>query len=116
MRGLAPSDRGNLTTANQEFAQAVSIDPGFQKAVTQVNATGQSVQAQNRSSPQAARRAAQMNRARQAVHRIRRNPAGLRSAALRNLTERQRAVLSEVLGQDRIGKLFLLEIVFRAGG
>ena len=115
-RGLEASDRGDLATANQEFAQAVSIDPGFQKAVVQVQVTSQSVQARNRSSPQAARRAAQMNRARRAVRQIRRNPAGLRPAALRNLTDRQRAVLSEVLGQDRIGKLFLLEIVFRAGG
>jgi TolB-like protein len=115
-RGLEASDRGDLATASQEFAEAASFDPDFQMAQLQLQSTSRSAAARRRSSPQAARRAAQLNRARQAVRRIRRNPAGLRPAALKNLTDRQRAVLSEVLGQDRLGKLFLLEIVFRPGG
>ena len=115
-RGLEASDRGDLSMASQEFAEAATFDPNFQMAQLQLQNTSRSAAARTRSSPQAARRAAQLNRARQAVQRIRRNPAGLRPAALRNLTDRQRAVLSEVLGQDRLGKLFLLEIVFRAGG
>ena len=114
-RGLEASDRGDLVTASREFSEAAGFDPGFQMAQLQVQATSRSVAARTRSSPQAARRAARLNRARRAVQRIRRNPAGLRPAALRNLTDRQRAVLSEVLGQDRVGKLFLLEIVFRPG-
>ena len=114
-RGLEASDRGDLTTASQEFAEATSLDPSFQMAQLQLQNTSQAAAARTRSSPQAARRAAQLNRARRAVQRIRRNPAGLRPAALKNLTDRQRAVLSEVLGQDRLGKLFLLEIVFRPG-
>ena len=115
-RGLEASDRGDFTTAGQEFAEAANLDPGFQMAQLQLQNASQVANARNRSSPQAARRAARLNRARQVVRRIRRNPAGLRPAALKNLTDRQRAVLSEVLGQDRLGKLFLLEIVFRPGG
>ena len=75
-RGLEASDRGDLATASEEFAEAASIDPAFEMARLQLQNTSRSAAARTRSSPQAARRAAQISRARQAVQRIRRNPAG----------------------------------------
>lgn len=115
-RGLEASDRGDFGVANQEFAEALQLDPNFGPAQAQLQASSGSAAARTRSSPQAARRAAHLSKVRQAVQAIRHNPGGLRPAALKNLTDKQRAVLAEVLGQDRLSHLLLLQIVFRRPG
>jgi TolB-like protein len=116
-RGLAASDAGDSQAAEAQFAEAASIDPSFalaqqkqQLAAAVSAATG--VQATRRLSAQASRLARQ----RAAVRALRNAPASVRQRMLAKLGQRQRAVLAEVLGQDRVGTAILLELVFRRPG
>lgn len=116
-RGLVASDAGNFQAAEAEFAEAASIDPSFALAQQQQQlaasvAAASGVQATRQLSAQASRLARQ----RAAVRALRNAPASVRQRMLAKLGQRQRAVLAEVLGQDRVGTAILLELVFRRPG
>jgi Mg/Co/Ni transporter MgtE len=53
---------------------------------------------------------------RQAVQLLNDAPAAVRDRILQNLGAQKRAVLSELLGQDRVGQTTLLELIFRGPG
>lgn len=112
-RGLASSDAGDFEQAEQHFAEAAELDPAFGLATAR--------RALNRSRTGNARRTLQGQamrtvRKRQAVRAIRNAPASARAQILRHMTQKQRAVLAEVLGQDRLGTSILLELVLRRPG
>jgi len=116
-RGLSATDAGEFAQAEAFFAEATSLDPGFVLAQgrrqSAARAAGAGVgQATQRLSAQASRLARQ----RAAVAAIRNAPASVRQRMLQNLGQRKRAVLAEVLGQDRLGTAILLELVFRRPG
>ncbi|MFQ5536820.1 MAG: CsgG/HfaB family protein [Gemmatimonadota bacterium] len=114
-RGLEALDRGSFQEAEAAFAEAQRLDPSFALA------------AQRRETAASARRASQdrthiqgtaMRRAqrRRAVHALRGASASTRRRLLQRLSKRRRAVLAEVLGQDRVGQTILLELVFKVPG
>lgn len=114
-RGLEALDAGRWADAQQHFDEATGLDPSFALAASRGSVARRAVQgADVRSRIQA--RAAMSARRRQAVQALRTSPAAVRNRILRRLDPRKRAVLAEVLGQDRIGTAILLELVFRVPG
>ena len=114
-RGLEALDTGRWADAQQHFEEATSLDPSFALAASRGSVARRAVQgADVRNRIQA--RAALSARRRQAVQALRTSPAAVRNRILRRLDPRKRAVLAEVLGQDRIGTAILLELVFRVPG
>jgi tetratricopeptide (TPR) repeat protein len=117
-RGLEASDAGDFTQAERYFAQASELDPSFALAQSRRQSASRAAGARG---PAASRRiaaqATRMARQRAAVRALRNAPASVRQRMLQRLTAHQRAVLAEVLGQDRVGSAILLELVFtRPGG
>lgn len=111
-RGLAAEDRGEYAAAAQHFAEAARIDPSFSLAAGR----RQRVAERAGAARSLQERAAFAARRRQAVRTLRDAPAAARARILRHMTQKQRAVLAEVLGQDRLGTAVLLELVFRRPG
>jgi TolB-like protein len=116
-RGLQATDAGDFRQAEQHFAEAVDIDPAFGMAQARRQSAARasavrSVQATRQLQAQAQRLA----KRRAAVQALRNAPASVRQQILKKLGQRKRAVLAEVLGQDRIGQTILLELVFRRPG
>jgi tetratricopeptide (TPR) repeat protein len=116
-RGLAASDAGNFSLAGEEFREASRIDPSFSlsqsRAVEAASLVPSSV-------TQAAADLAGLARGeglqREAVERLTNAPAAIRQRVLSNLGQQQRSVLAEILGQDRVGQVILLELVFQGPG
>lgn len=116
-RGIAAENAGDFGQARQHYDAAARIDPGFalarQRAAT-VARLASLVDGALVSS--LADRAQRLALQRDAVRLLRNAPAAARNRILANLTPQQRAVLAEVLGQDRIGQVILLELVFTPPG
>lgn len=116
-RGIAAENAGDFPQARQHYQAAVDIDPGFALArnraqsVARLAGTVDVATAAN-----LAGRARQLALQRDAVRLLRNAPDGARARILSNLSPQQRAVLAEVLGQDRLGQVILLELVFTPPG
>ena len=116
-RGIAAENEGDFAQAREHYDAAASIDPGFalarQRAATVARLAFlvDGALASNLVS-----RARQLALQRDAVRLLRGAPSAARERILANLSPQQRAVLAEVLGQDRIGQVILLELVFTAPG
>jgi tetratricopeptide (TPR) repeat protein len=114
-RGIAAENAGDFGQASQHYQEALSIDPGFALAGARAASVRRLVGSLDGAlasglAGQAQRLALQ----RDAVRLLRSAPAGARNRILANLSPLQRAVLAEVLGQDRVGQVILLELVFTA--
>jgi TolB-like protein len=114
-RGLAASDAGDLDAARASFAEAARIDPSFQLAQANSQRTERVTRARG-AAVDAPARAARLSRVRRQVAAIRRLPPTARQHVLRNVGKKHRAVLAEVLGQDRIGNSILIELIFVPAG
>jgi tetratricopeptide (TPR) repeat protein len=116
-RGIAAENAGDYGQAGQHYDAALAIDPAFALAgaraasVARLTGLGDGALASGLAG-QARRLALQ----RDAVRLLRAAPAGGRDRILANLSPQQRAVLAEVLGQDRVGQVILLELVFTPPG
>jgi len=116
-RGIAAENAGDYGQAGQHYDAALAIDPAFALAgaraasVARLAGLGDGALASGLAG-QARRLALQ----RDAVRLLRAAPAGGRDRILANLSPQQRAVLAEVLGQDRVGQVILLELVFTPPG
>ena len=53
---------------------------------------------------------------REAIQRLTNAPAAIQQRVLTNLGQQQRSVLAEILGQDRVGQVILLELIFTGPG
>jgi TolB-like protein len=115
-RGIAAENAGDYGQASQHFDAARRIDPGFQLAQTRGQAAARLADAATVAVAGAASLAQGIATQRQAVNLIRNAPPGLRQRVLSNLSDSKRAVLAEVLGQDRVGQAVLLELIFRSPG
>ena len=116
-RGIAAENAGDFGQAREHYEAAASIDPGFALAQARAATVARLVAlADGALASTLAGRAQRLALQRDAVRLIRNAPAAARSRVLANLTAQQRAVLAEVLGQDRIGQVILLELVFTAPG
>jgi len=115
-RGLAAADAGDLALAEQSFAEAESLDPSFSAASTrkQEVASTQAVSTVE-SARQLSSAAQQVSQQKQAVQKMSSAPASIQQI-IQNLGPRPRSVLAEVLGQDRVGQVILLELIFRGPG
>jgi tetratricopeptide (TPR) repeat protein len=114
--GLAAENNGDFGLAEQHYSEASSHDPRFRLAQDRRRFVARfrgfdTVDAARRFSADARRLALR----RDAVRRLRTAPASIRQRVLQDLGAKQRAVLAEVLGQDRIGQAVILELIFRAG-
>ena len=116
-RGLSASDAGDFRQAEVYFAEASSLDPSFALAQSRQQIAARATRARSaRATRQLSAQASRLARQRAAVQAIRNAPASVRQQLLQRLGQRQRAVLAEVLGQDRVGTTILLELVFRRPG
>ncbi|MBT8487846.1 MAG: hypothetical protein HKN72_00205 [Gemmatimonadetes bacterium] len=117
-RGLAAADAGDFGQARQHYAEAAALDPSFALARTRLNrATMLSVpRPALRAAGQIARQAHRIGSRQAAVRLLTNAPASMRQRVLANLGAQKRAVLAELLGQDRVGQVILLELVFRGPG
>ena len=117
-RGLAASDRGDFELATEHYDEAVSLDPSF--SLARSRRTEAAGLAGAVAVPETVARLAQLARSvglrRDAVRQLVDAPAGVRQRVLERLSGQQRAVLAEVLGQDRLGQVILLELVFQVPG
>ncbi len=116
-QGLRAADRGDFELARQHFGRAEQLDPDFALA-SQKRQVAEMAEVAH--SPETTRRlttdAGRLARQRRAVRALRDAPAAVRQRVLRKLDARKRAVLAEVLGQDRVGTVVLLELIFRRPG
>lgn len=116
-RGLMAADRGDFQAAETQFAEATRLDPAFALAAQRRASAARAGQVGSRRSfRRMTGRVTRVAQRRRAVQALRALPAGVRGHVLRQLGQRKRAVLAEVLGQDRVGAAILLELVFRAPG
>ena len=116
-RGLIASDAGDFRQAEVYFAEASSFDPSFALAQSRQQIAARAVGARSgRATRQLSAQASRLARQRAAVQAIRNATASVRQQLLQRLGQRQRAVLAEVFGQDRVGTTILLELVFRRPG
>ena len=115
-RGIAAENAGDFGQAQQHFSAAVRIDPDFAMAEVRGQVAARmaalSADVAGRFSQAIQRVATQ----RQAVDLLRAAPGSLRARILRNLPPDKRAVVAEVLGQDRVGQAGLLQLIFRLPG
>jgi tetratricopeptide (TPR) repeat protein len=116
-RGIAAENAGDFGQAREHYDAAGRIDPGFALAQQHAARVARLVTlvdgALASSLVDGARRLALQ---RDAVRLLRNAPAAARNRILADLNPQQRAVLAEVLGQDRIGQVILLELVFTQPG
>lgn len=115
--GLAAENTGDFDLAEQHYSEATSLDPRFRMAQDRRRFVSRfrgldTVDAARRFSSDARRIALR----RDAVRRLRTAPASIRQRVLQDLGAKQRAVLAEVLGQDRIGQAVILELIFQGPG
>lgn len=116
-RGIAAENAGDYDQARQHFDAAASIDPSFGLARSYARAAALlanpgALATASRVSSLALRISTQ----RQAVQLLRDAPADLRQRILSTLSPEKRAILAELLGQDRVGQAILLELVFVGPG
>ena len=116
-RGLAAQDSGDFEQAEAHFGEATRLDPGFGLAQAKRTQSIRSAAARQASAARAMQsQAARLARQRRMVQRLQASPASVRQRVLASLGQKQRAVIAELLGQDRVGTAILLELVFRAPG
>lgn len=117
-RGLAAADAGDFGQARQHFADAAALDPSFALARARLGqATALSLPAPVlQAASLLARRVHRVGSRQEAVRLLTNAPASIRERVLANLGAKQRAILAELLGQDRVGQVILLELVFRGPG
>ena len=116
-RGLAAADAGDFALADQSFAEAEAIDPGFSQATTQRQEVQQTQSASVQPPTALASSAQTTSLQQQAVQQITAPPpTAPQPIPTSGVGGHQRSVISEVLGQDRIGQVILLELIFRAPG
>lgn len=117
-RGLAAADRGQLGVALEHFDEAASLDPSF--ALARSRRVEAASLAGAVAIPETVARLAQMARRlglrRDAIRRLTGSPSSVWQRVLDSLSRQQRAVLAEVLGQDRVGQAAMLELFFQAPG
>ena len=116
-RGLAATDAGNFAAAQQEFSEAARIDPSFalsQSKAIEIASLVPSNLTQAASDLAGLARGAGMQR--EAIQRLTNAPAAIQQRVLSNLGQQQRSVLAEILGQDRVGQVILLELIFTGPG
>lgn len=117
-RGLAASDAGDFGQAQQHFAAAEALDPGFALAASHrrhaaaISFAASGLQAAGQLAGQAHRLGSMQD----AVRRLTDAPASIRQRVLSRLGAEQRSILAEVLGQDRLGQVVLLELLFQGPG
>jgi len=116
-RGLMAADAGDFALAAQSFAEAESLDPSFALATDQREeaelteaATTAGAAADLSSTAQ------QVSLQQQAVQDLSQSPVSAQQLILGGVAERQRSVIAEVLGQDRVGQATLLELILRVPG
>ena len=116
-RGLAAQDAGDFEQAEAHFGEATRLDPGFGLAQAKRTQSIRSAAARQVSAARAMQsQAARLTQQRRMVQRLQASPASVRQRVLASLGQKQRAVIAELLGQDRVGTAILLELVFRAPG
>lgn len=117
-RGLAAVDAGDFGQARQHFAQAVALDPSFALARAMLNQTAAlSLPVPPvRAVSLLGRRVHRVGSRQEAVRLLTDAPAAIRERVLAHLGARRRAILAEILGQDRVGQVILLELVFQGPG
>lgn len=116
-RGLRAEDVGDFQQAEQHFAEAVDIDPAFGMARARRQSAARAAAVRNvRAARQIQAHVRRLARRRAAVMALRNAPASIRQQILRRLAQRKRAILAEILGQDRLGHTILLQLVFRRPG
>jgi tetratricopeptide (TPR) repeat protein len=116
-RGIAAENAGDYTQARQHFAAAANLDPGFAMAHEHRDTAGRLAEANLDAVPaQVSSTASRVATQRQAVNLLRNAPSSLRDRVLQNLGAQKRAVIQEVLGQDRVGQTVLLELIFTLQG
>jgi tetratricopeptide (TPR) repeat protein len=116
-RGIAAENAGDFSQASQHYDAALAIDPGFALASAHAASVGRLAGPLDAALGSGlAGRARRLALQRDAVRLLRTAPAGVRGRILADLSPQQRAVLAEVLGQDRVGQVILLELVFTVPG
>lgn len=117
-RGLAAADAGDFGQARQHYAEAAALDPSFALARTRLDrATMLSIPPPAlRVAGQIARQAHRLGSRQAAVRLLTNAPASVRQRVLATLGSQKRAIIAEILGQDRVGQVVLLELVFRGPG
>lgn len=117
-RGLLAADAGDFQAAQAHYAEAAQLDPNFSLAQARLGSAArmaavQAVQASMQLQAFAQRLALQ----RAAVLALQNAPASIRRLILTRLTIQQRAVMAEILGEDRVGAPNYVEMIFpRPGG
>lgn len=116
-RGLEASDAGDFELARQEFSRASTIDPSFSLTQQrQVEATRLAPAPAVQNVTTLASAARQVRTRQNAVQQLTQAPAAIQQRVLQNLGVEKRTVLAEILGQDRVGQVILLELIFRGPG
>lgn len=116
-RGIAAENEGNFAQAQQHYDAAVAIDPSFAMARSRAASVSRlAARVDVGLAGDLAARARRLAVQRDAVRSLRGASDSVRRRILANLSPQQRAVLAEVLGQDRVGQVILLELVFTAPG
>ncbi len=116
-RGLAAADAGDFALAEQSFSEAESIDPSFSQATQERQQAQRTQSGTTQQTTQVASTAQTVSLQQQAVQQITQPPpTAPQPVPTSGVGERQRSVISEVLGQDRIGQVILLELIFRPPG
>ena len=116
-RGLAAYDAGDFDLAQQYFSEAAGIDPSFTLTASRRIQAASMVAAGVREAMTTLARFARFDGLqRDAVLALTNAPTAIQQRVLQSLGQQQRAVLAEILGQDRLGQVILLELVFRGPG
>lgn len=117
-RGLAAVDAGRFGQAREHFAEATAFDPGFALAQVMLDrAAALSLPAPAiQAGDQLARLVHRVGSRQAAVRLLTNAPPAIRERVLANLGASKRAILAEILGQDRVGQVILLELVFPGPG
>ena len=115
-RGLAAADAGDFELAEEQFAEAESIDPTFSEATTQREEVQAAQAVATQPTIELTSAAQQVSLQQQAVQQITQPQTIVPQPVPTDVAQHERSVISEVLGQDRIGQVILLELIFRGPG
>jgi tetratricopeptide (TPR) repeat protein len=115
-RGLAAADAGDFEVAEEQFAEAESIDPTFSQATTQREEVQAAQAVATQPTIELTSAAQQVSMQQQAVQQITQPQTIVPQPVPTDVAQHERSVISEVLGQDRIGQVILLELIFRGPG
>lgn len=111
-RGLRAMDVGAFEEAENEFEEALALDPAFDRAAELGRRAGLARITAEIPLLATLEEAVRIGEFQRAVRTLRTSPGSTQQEALSRVGDRARAPVSEVLGLDRLGGSAVLELVF----